>query len=53
MLCNKDKLAEKNMGIDIDGYSCIVEREKSGDSAVSVLAGLCVRDDMAIGEIRR
>lgn len=50
MLCNKDKLAEKNIGIDIDGYSCIVERVKSGDSAVSVLAGLCVRDDMAIGE---
>lgn len=39
----------KNTGIVIDGYSCMVEWVNSGDSAVSMLEGLCVRDDMAIG----
>lgn len=36
--------------IVIDGYSCVVESVKSGDSAVSMLEALCVGDDMAIGE---
>lgn len=50
MLSNRDKLVEKNTGIVIDGYSCMVERANPGDSAVSMLEGLCIKDDMAIAE---
>lgn len=50
MLSNRDKLVEKNTGIVIDGYSCMVERANPGDSAVSMLEGSCIKDDMAIAE---
>lgn len=50
MLSKRDKLVEKNTGIIIDGYSCMVERANPGDSVVSMLEGLCVKDDIATGE---
>lgn len=50
MLCNRDELVEKNTGVVIDECSCMVEKVESRDSAVSVLEGLCVKDDVAMHE---